>query len=448
MLTQEENEKLTRVGPGTPGGELLRRYWHPIAGSIELEERPTKRIRLLGEDLVLYRDRSGRPGLIGEACPHRRISLYYGIPEPFGIRCPYHGWAFDHDGQCVEQPAEPYDSTFKDRIQAVSYPVEEMGGLLWAYLGPLPAPELPRYDLFVCDDAVRQIGITVIPCNWVQAMENSLDATHVEWLHGYYTNFLAEQAAAATGEPFRRRDLRPHVRIGFDRFEHGMIKRRIEEGGSEEDDDWKIGHPVVFPYILKTGAVAASSFQIRVPMDDTHTYHILYRVYRPGIPVPPEVQERVTVHTLPWQEANGDAVVNYTLAQDMMAWVTQGEIANRPLEKLGASDTGIIMYRQMLEEQIDRVARGEEPIEVYHDAEQAAFVELPQERKKHGTAQWGRPTIMRRDGLSEHMPVPPVVLDLFRQAEELEAAGQELHRRHDSTLDLGLERRREVAIKR
>jgi len=447
MLTKELNQKLTQVGPGTPGGELLRRYWYPIAGSAELDDRPTKRIRLLGEDLVLYRDRTGRPGIIGEACPHRRISLYYGIPEPFGIRCPYHGWAFDHDGHCVEQPAEPVDSSFKDRILAVSYPVEEMGGLVWTYLGPAPAPRLPHYDLFVCDDAIRQIGTTVIPCNWVQAMENSLDATHVEWLHGYYTNFVSEQAARRSGEPYRERRVRPHERIGFDRFEHGMIKRRIEAGGSEEDDDWKVGHPVVFPYILKTGAVAASSFQIRVPMDDTHTYHILYRVYRPGIPVPRDVQERVTVHELPWQEPNGDAVVDYTLAQDMMAWVTQGDVAKRELEKLGASDTGIVMFRQLLEEQIDLVAQGGEPMEVYRDEGQAGFIELPQERKKHGSEKWGRPTDRATDGLARHMPTPLIVLDLFKQAEALEEAGQELHRRHDSTLDLGSSRRREVAIK-
>ncbi len=448
MLTEELNEKLTRVGPGTPGGELLRRYWHPIAGVAELDGHPTKRVRLLGEDLVLYRDKSGELGLIGERCPHRRISLYYGIPELFGIRCPYHGWAFDHAGNCVEQPAEPEGSTFKDRVQAVSYPVEQLGGLVFAYLGPLPAPHLPRYDLFACDDAVRQIGFTVLPCNWVQAMENSLDATHVEWLHGYYTNFLGERAAAEQGKPFRPRTLRHHVKIGFDRFEHGIIKRRVEEGGSEEDDDWKIGHPVVFPYTLKTGAVAASSFQIRVPMDDTHTLHILYKVYRPGIPVPPEIQQQVTVHQLPWEDESGDAVVDFTLGQDMMAWVTQGSIAERQLEKLGASDTGIIVYRELLEEQIDRVARGEEPMEVYHDAARAQFVELPQERQKHGSAQWGRPTSRVIDGLYRHMPVPPIVEELFRQAEELEAAGQELHRRHDSTLDAGTDRRREVALKR
>jgi 5,5'-dehydrodivanillate O-demethylase oxygenase subunit len=448
VLTPELNEKLTRVGPGTPGGELLRHYWHPIAGVAELDEHPTKRVRLLGEDLVLYRDRAGKHGLIGERCPHRRISLYYGIPEPFGIRCPYHGWAFDHAGQCLEQPAEPEGSTFKERVQAVSYPVEELGGLIFAYLGPQPAPELPRYDLFACENAVRQAGFTVLPCNWVQAMENSLDATHVEWLHGYYTNYLNERAAAISGLRFQPRAIRPHVKIGFDRFEHGIIKRRVEAGGSEEDDDWKIGHPVVFPYTLKTGAVAASSFQIRVPMDDTHTLHILYRVYRPGIPVPPEIQDRVTIHQVPWAHENGDAVVDFTLGQDMMAWATQGEIAERHLEKLGASDTGVILYRELLEEQIDRVARGEEPLEVYRDPDAASYVVLPQERTKHGTAQWGRPTARVLDGLYRHMPVPPEVTELFRQAEELEATGQELHTQHASTLEAGAARRREVALKR
>src|SRR5581483_3523104 len=447
MLSSELNEKLTRVGPGTPGGDLLRRYWHPIAGVAEFDARPTKRVRLLGEDLVLYRDRSGAFGLIAEPCPHRRISLYYGIPEANGIRCPYHGWAFARDGQCLDQPAEPSDSTFKDRVRAVSYPVEVLGGLVFAYLGPTPAPFLPGYNLLVREDAIRQIGFTVLPCNWVQAMENSLDATHVEWLHGYYTNFVNERRAAERGEPFRPRTLRGHTRIGFDRFDHGMIKRRIEAGGSEEDDDWRVGHPVVFPYTLKTGAVAASSFQIRVPMDDTHTLHVLYKCYRPGIPVPRDVQERVSVHQIPWQDESGDALVDFTLGQDMMAWVTQGAIAERQHEKLGASDTGIIMYRQLLDEQIDRVARGEEPMEVYRDAEAARFVELPQERKKHGNAHWGRPAASSGDGLFRHMPVPPVVLDLFRQAEALEAAGRELHGRHHSTLDRADGRRRVVALK-
>ena len=116
MLTKEVNERLTRVGPGTPMGNLLRRYWFPIAGAAQLDVDPVKKVRLLGEDLVLYRDQSGTLGLIDEPCPHRRVSMEYGIPEQEGLRCPYHGWLFNYEGRCTEQPAEPWNSTFKDRV--------------------------------------------------------------------------------------------------------------------------------------------------------------------------------------------------------------------------------------------------------------------------------------------------------------------------------------------
>ena len=140
MLTEQENNELTRVGPGTRMGELMRRYWHPIAAVSEMDTRWTKRVRLLGEDLVLYKDRQGRFGLIGEQCPHRRASLAYGIPTNEGIRCPYHGWMFDGTGRCLEQPNEPEGSAFKDKVRTAGYPVQELGGLVFAYLGPLPAP--------------------------------------------------------------------------------------------------------------------------------------------------------------------------------------------------------------------------------------------------------------------------------------------------------------------
>src|SRR5207244_5235000 len=125
-----------------PAGELLRRYWHPVAGRAEMDERWTMRVRLLGEDLVLFKDRTGKFGLIGEFWPHRRASLAYGIPTEDGIRCPYHGWKFDAAGTCIEQPNEPAGSTFHEKITTAAYPVQELGGLLFAYLGPAPAPLL------------------------------------------------------------------------------------------------------------------------------------------------------------------------------------------------------------------------------------------------------------------------------------------------------------------
>src|SRR5256885_6085361 len=156
MLTQEENELLTRVGPGTPGGELLRRYWHPIAVVQDLpQEQPTRFVRLLGEDLVLFKDRSGNVGLIQDHCAHRGASLLYGRVEERGISCAYHGWLYDIAGNCLETPAEPADSRFHLTVKMRAYPVQKHVGLYWAYLGPLPAPVIPKHDICARTDGRR-----------------------------------------------------------------------------------------------------------------------------------------------------------------------------------------------------------------------------------------------------------------------------------------------------
>src|SRR4051812_14403329 len=175
MLTQEQNDRLTRVGPGTPMGELLRRYWFPIVRESDLDAEPVLAVKLLGENLALYCNDNGDLGLVTQRCPHRGARLAYGIPEENGLRCPYHGWLFSPEGQCLEQPAEPEDSTFKHRVKIPAYPVQEMGGLIWAYLGPEPAPLLPRYEIFVRPDMDRDVGISRLPCNWVQVSENTVD---------------------------------------------------------------------------------------------------------------------------------------------------------------------------------------------------------------------------------------------------------------------------------
>ena len=199
MLTAEQNELLTRVGPGTPCGELMRRYWHPIAAGSELEApRWNKRVRVLGENLVLFKDREGRLGLITEQCPHRHASLAFGIPTKDGIRCPYHGWEFGLDGQCLAQPNEPEKSAFRHKIKTPAYAVEELGGVIWAYLGPAETkPLVPRIDGFVREGMIRMLGRCVVPCNWLQIMENSLDPVHTEWLHGHTYEFVKEQKGQA-----------------------------------------------------------------------------------------------------------------------------------------------------------------------------------------------------------------------------------------------------------
>ncbi|WP_273368659.1 Rieske 2Fe-2S domain-containing protein, partial [Alicyclobacillus herbarius] len=139
----------------------MRRYWIPVAAEVELERKWTKKVRILGEDLVLYRDRSGELGLIAERCPHRGASLAYGIPEQDGIRCPYHGWCFNHKGECTDQPNEPEDTNFAKKIRVSGYRVEKLGGLIFAYMGPEPAPLLPRFDAFVVKNAIRIVGQAV-----------------------------------------------------------------------------------------------------------------------------------------------------------------------------------------------------------------------------------------------------------------------------------------------
>jgi len=158
MLTKEQNERLTRIGPGTPAGELLRRYWHPVSIAAELTEKePTKCVRVLGEDLVLFRDKKGNVGLVADRCPHRGASLSYGRVEGRGIACAYHGWLFDTKGDCLETPAEPAESKFHLTVKVKSYPVQKFVGLYWTYMGPQPLPFIPKYDVWVRKDGRRRL---------------------------------------------------------------------------------------------------------------------------------------------------------------------------------------------------------------------------------------------------------------------------------------------------
>ena len=416
MLTVEQNERLTQVGPGTPMGTLLRRYWMPLATIGEMRDRWTKQVRIMGEDLVLYRDRSGNFGLIGEFCPHRRASLAYGIPTNDGIRCPYHGWKFDGTGQCTEQPNEPEGSTFKDKIATAGYPVEEMGGLLWGYLGPLPAPLVPRLDGFVVERAIRHVGEAVIPCNWLQIMENSLDPVHTEWLHGLLYEFVKESDGTKVAIA------RHHAKIAFDEFEYGIVKRRLMEGQSEDSDDWKVGHPVVFPNILSVGSGGGLwqqyTFQIRVPVDDTHTRHFWYHAYVPpaNARVPQHLLDNVPVYAPPLVAEDGSYLLEYIHGQDIMAWVTQGAIADRSRESLGSSDRGVTLYRKMLEREMAVVEAGGDPKGVIRDPARNTTIELPLERNKDMFMD-GFESLFRRH-MSIFSPIAEEIIAVFAQARD------------------------------
>jgi 5,5'-dehydrodivanillate O-demethylase len=373
MLTAEQNEMLTQVGAGTPMGELMRRYWHPIATCQEIKEKPVKAVRILGESLTLFRDRQGRLGLVGQRCAHRRVDLKFGIPEMDGLRCPYHGWLYDRTGRCLEQPAEIAGSDFQKSIKLPSYPVEELGGLIWTYLGPEPAPLLPRWDLFVVEHAFRQIGTTMLPCNWLQCQENAVDTVHTEWAHGRLAQYALERKGItdprriSQAERFRRH----HLKFDFAPVEIGIQKYRLIEGESEESEAWRVGHPLVFPNYVRIGQIGYSEFQIRVPLDDTHTWHLAYHVYFPGEDVDIPKQDPVPAFDVPILE-----LPDFVLGQDLLCWVAQGDICDRSQEQLGISDRGLVMFRRQLMEQIEVVRNGGDPINTFRDPESNRCINL------------------------------------------------------------------------
>jgi 5,5'-dehydrodivanillate O-demethylase len=380
MLTKEQNKRFTEVGPGTPMGELLRRYWMPFATAKQLHDHPTRAVTLLGEHLVAFRDRAGKYGLMQEFCPHRNVNLLWGIPEQEGLRCPYHGWLFDTEGNCLEQPAESPDSTFKDRIKVQTYPVEELGGMLYAWMGPEPRPMVPRWEALV-EEGVRDIGWAILPCNWLQIMENSLDPVHTEWLHRYFTNYVLErlQAHDPTARSFWRShaDVRRHKKIGFDIFEHGIVKRRVLEGTDENNALWRIGHCVVFPNMLQFG-------QIRVPIDDTHTMYWWYNVHPKVDGEPEQRPEDIPVYQVPVPGLDSEGMpiwdlVDNNSGQDNYAWASQGFITPRWTEHLGESDKGIILYRRLLREQMKLVEEGKDPMNTFRDPAKNVSIHVPTE---------------------------------------------------------------------
>jgi 5,5'-dehydrodivanillate O-demethylase len=380
MLSKEQNKRFTEVGPGTPMGELLRRYWMPFATVKQLDEHPTRAVRLLGEHLVAFKDRSGGYGLIQEFCPHRNTNLLWGIVEPEGLRCPYHGWLFDAEGNCLEQPAEHPDSTFKDRIKVQSYPVEEVGGMLWAWMGPREdRPMVPRWDALV-KEGVRDIGWAILPCNWLQIMENSLDPVHVEWLHRYFSNYALERLGRTTDDPLywrKHAQHRRHVKIGFDVFEHGIVKRRVLEGDDEQHPNWRIGHVICFPNMLRQD-------QIRVPIDDTHTLYWWYNVHKKRPGDPDQAPGEIPLYKVPLPGVDAEGVPIWDImdnnsGQDNYAWSSQGPITPRWTEHLGESDKGLILYRRLLREQMMIVADGGDPMNTFRDPATNVSIHVPHE---------------------------------------------------------------------
>jgi len=365
VLSAEKNKILTQVGPGTPMGEYLRRYWMPIAGASEFDTIAIKPIRLMGEDLVLYKDLSGRFGLLDRHCPHRRADLAYGFVEDTGIRCNYHGWRMDEAGRVVEQP---YDDIVnprpRGRCTTRAYPVKEAAGLLWAYMGPQPAPELPIWEPFTWENGFREVVISDIPCNWFQCQENSCDPVHFEWMHENWSARLN----GASG-PYAAK----HLKLVFEEFDYGFIYKRVREGQREGDPVWTVGRVTLWP----NGFYLGNHFEWRVPVDDENTLSVCWFFMRVPKGREPYVQDKVPTWHSPIKDENGRWISSHVINQDIIAWVGQGTIADRSKETLGASDLGIAMMRKRYFDDLDGLAAGREPKAIIRNPNVASCVELP-----------------------------------------------------------------------
>ncbi|NML44967.1 aromatic ring-hydroxylating dioxygenase subunit alpha [Ramlibacter sp. G-1-2-2] len=358
-------KELTEVGPGTPMGELLRRYWHPIGLAADATATP-RQVRVLGEDLILFRDGQGRPGLVYPHCAHRGTSLYYGKVEERGIRCCYHGWLFDVQGHCLEQPCEPEGGRSRATARQPWYPVQELYGLVWAYLGPPDRkPVLPRYEcLEVLEDGEfieaddRSIGgggPAVIPCNWLQHYENLVDPFHVVILHSSFsgTQFVPEMAVM----PQVNWDIAEHsVRtLSTRQLPDGRTFRRISEAGLPTL------RVIPNPRVGRYGPVESLGWVL--PIDD-HSF----RIYVLG-----RVREQGELHRMRsrpdgkklWEELS--EAEHQVYPGDYEAMVSQGAVAKHSEEHLATTDRGIVMLRRVLQKQLEVVQAGGNPAGVSFD---------------------------------------------------------------------------------
>jgi 5,5'-dehydrodivanillate O-demethylase len=350
MLSQEENKLLTSVGPGTPMGELLRRYWHPVGCSEYVTSKP-QRIKVLGEELMVYRGVSGKPTLMQLRCAHRSLALDYGRVEGDNIRCPYHGWLYDQSGQCIAQPAEPEGSAFKDKVKLKSYPTQEVSGLVFAYMGPEPAPLLPLYDVLRMEDGVKGVQVRNVNANWLNGVENIVDISHLAWLHGY--TFPAYGAKKVT--------------YHWERKEYGVDNVMLVEG-VDDDHISCYAFPTVNRFAappVEAGGELVRSIIFRVPMDDSSMLQYFVR-FCPG-PKKSFYTWRNEVKLGEYKPLENDWWGIDVLDQDRMAVEQQGVIADRANEHLGVSDGGIILMRRMMKESLALIEQGKDPLCVIRD---------------------------------------------------------------------------------
>jgi phenylpropionate dioxygenase-like ring-hydroxylating dioxygenase large terminal subunit len=400
MISAEQNELMTRVGPGTPCGRLLRRYWQPVALVDEMQgSRPVKAVRVMGEELVLYKAAGGY-GLMQRHCPHRGADLAYGRIEPDGLRCSFHGWKFDSRGKCIETPAEPAGSRLCEHIKTRAHPVVEKSGILFAYLGEGEVPAFPAFDCFVAPGAYTFAFKGYWDCNWLQALEVGIDPAHASWLHKYFED---EDPAASYGRQFRgtpsdsslpiskvlREHDRPEIRV--ERTDYGMrlqTLRRI----SEEDTHIRVTN-ILFPqaFVIPMNAEMTIT-QFHVPVDDVGCYW--YSIFTSfGAKVDKDTMRSQRLRTYPapdykpvfnrnnsWgfdaleQETKTFTGMGFDInIHDQFACESQGPIADRTQENLGTTDKGIVLYRRLLVDAIRKNEAGERPMMVLDPANAEAL---------------------------------------------------------------------------
>lgn len=357
MLSREENDLFTKVGPGTPMGEMLRRYWHPVECSEKITSKP-QRVKVLGEELVLYRGASGAPVMMQLRCAHRSLALDYGRVEGDDLRCPYHGWLYDKAGKCLAQPAEPEGSTFKEKIQIRAYPVQEVSGLVFGYMGPLPAPLLPLYDVLRMEEGAKVIQLRTFNANWFNHVENSVDVSHLAWLHGH--SFPAYGARKIT--------------YHWDRQSYGADNVMLVDGVRADDTHISC---YAFPTVnrfnlppLTPGGALVCGLLYRVPVDDESVALYFVRF----VPAEKRSLQLVIRHDKrdEYKHSDEDWWGLDLGDQDRMAVEQQGVIADRLNEHLGVSDGGIILMRKMMRESLAAVAQGSDPLCVIRDPAQQA----------------------------------------------------------------------------
>jgi phenylpropionate dioxygenase-like ring-hydroxylating dioxygenase large terminal subunit len=365
---QHSNPLLTRVGPGTPCGELMRRYWQPIAASASVGDLPRK-VKVLGEDLILFRDATGRAGLLYPRCMHRGTSLFYGRIEQEGIRCCYHGWLFDVQGRCLEQPCEPDGGRHRDAARQPWYPVEERYGLVFAYLGPLEKkPVLPHYDNLEnlapeeeMWSAVGGMGATgdmsleVAPYSWLQMNDNVMDPFHVHVLHTTFSGVQFHEQFAVL------------PKVDFYYADHGVCYSAVRqlEGGKEVDriSSWLMPNIMSVPDIrFKEGQSSGVSWV--VPVDDSHYVQAFVMKMPKGSP-----GFALQINGKTWGEMTEED--HQRFPGDYEAQAGQGPISLHSEEHLVTSDRGIMLQRKLLEKQIEVVAQGGDPVGVSFDPAQA-----------------------------------------------------------------------------